>query len=112
MKTIANQVYDEERALYGVSNVHILDCTFDGPADGESAVKECSDIVAERCSFNLRYPFWHVHGLDIRECYMSEDAARLSGIGSCQCYREQAARRQGLSGVPRCACPQLRYQIG
>ncbi len=72
MKTIANQVYDEERALYGVSNVHILDCTFDGPADGESAVKECSDIVAERCSFNLRYPFWHVHGLDIRECHMSE----------------------------------------
>ena len=72
MKTIANQVYDEERALYGVSNVHILDCTFDGPADGESAVKESSDIVAERCSFNLRYPFWHVHGLDIRECHMSE----------------------------------------
>ena len=49
MKTIANQTYDEERALYGISNIHLLDCTFAGPADGESAVKEASDVVAEHC---------------------------------------------------------------
>lgn len=72
MKRIENQTYDEERALYGVSNVHLLNCTFAGSADGESAAKESSDIVAERCFFNLRYPFWHVHRLDIRECRMSE----------------------------------------
>lgn len=72
MKTIKNQTYDEERALYAVSNVHLLDCTFAGPADGESAIKESSHVVAERCSFELRYPFWHVHGLDIRDCRMSE----------------------------------------
>ena len=72
MKTIANQTYDEERALYGISNIHLLDCTCAGPADGESAVKEASDVVAEHCFFDLRYPFWHVHRLDIRECRMSE----------------------------------------
>lgn len=72
MKTIKNQTYDEERALYGVSDIHLLDCAFAGPADGESAVKESSDVVAERCSFGLRYPFWHGHRLDIRECRMSE----------------------------------------
>ena len=72
MKTIANQTYDEERALYGISNIHLLDCTFAGPADGESAVKEASDVFAEHCFFDLRYPFWHVHRLDIRECRMSE----------------------------------------
>lgn len=72
MKTITSQTYDEERALYGVSNIHLLYCTFAGPADGESAVKESSDVVAEHCSFDLRYPFWHVHRLDIRECRLSE----------------------------------------
>ncbi len=73
MKTIRNQTYDEERALYGVSGVHLLDCVFAGPNDGESAVKEASDVVAERCSFQLRYPFWHTRRLDIRECRMTED---------------------------------------
>lgn len=72
MKTIKKQTYDEERALYGARNIHLLDCSFTGPADGESAVKEASDVIAERCSFNLRYPFWHVHRLDIRECHMTE----------------------------------------
>ncbi len=72
MRIIENQTFDEERALYGVKGVRIERCTFDGPADGESAVKECSDIVAEDCDFRLRYPFWHVHGLDIRHCRMTE----------------------------------------
>ena len=47
-------------------------CAFDGPADGESAFKECSNIAAEKCFFNLRYPFWHDHGLMIRDSQMTE----------------------------------------
>ena len=62
MKLIEKQTFDEERALYGSKGVVIRECSFDGPADGESAVKEASDIQAEKCFFNLRYPFWHVHG--------------------------------------------------
>ena len=50
----------------------VKDCAFDGPADGESAFKECADIQAERCFFNLRYPFWHVHGLKISDSEMTE----------------------------------------
>lgn len=100
MKTIANQVYDEERALYGVSNVHILDCTFDGPADGESAVKESSDIVAERCSFNLRYPFWHVHGLDIRECYMNEGCR--AALWYSDRVRVTGSRLHGIKAFREC----------
>lgn len=77
MKIIENQVYDEERALYGTSDIHLLNCVFDGPGDGESAVKESSNVVAERCAFHLRYPFWHVRCLDIRECHMF-DGCRAS----------------------------------
>ena len=50
---IENQEYDQERALYDSHNVIARNCRFDGPADGESAFKESSDIVAEHCYFNL-----------------------------------------------------------
>ena len=71
-KIIQNQTFDQERALYGSQNVLARDCAFDGPADGESAFKECTDIRAERCFFNLRYPFWHDHGLWIADSEMTE----------------------------------------
>ncbi len=64
MRTIQNQTFDQERALYGLREALVRDCTFDGPADGESAFKECGDVEADHCFFNLRYPFWHDHGLD------------------------------------------------
>lgn len=73
MKTIIeNQTFDEERALYGSKGLLIKKVSFDGPADGESAVKECADIEAVDCFCNLRYPFWHVHGLKISGTEMTE----------------------------------------
>ena len=72
MQTIENQVFDEERALYGSHALTVRNCRFDGPADGESAFKECSYITVEDCFFNLRYPFWHNHGLVIRNSEMTE----------------------------------------
>lgn len=71
-KIIQGLRLDEERALYGLKNTLVRDCRFDGPQDGESAFKECTDIVAEDCFFNLRYPFWHVTGGVIRNCEMTE----------------------------------------
>ena len=47
MKTIENKVFDEERALYGSFHISLKKCSFDGPADGESALKESGDIIAE-----------------------------------------------------------------
>ena len=72
MKTITNQTFDEERALYGSKDVEVVDCRFDGPADGESAFKECSSISVRDCFFNLRYPFWHDKGLKISGSEMTE----------------------------------------
>lgn len=65
MQTIKDQTFDEERALYGSDDVEAVNCRFDGPADGESAFKESSRVTARDCYFNLRYPFWHNHGLRI-----------------------------------------------
>ncbi|MCR5614573.1 MAG: DUF3737 family protein [Saccharofermentans sp.] len=72
MTIIENKTFDEERALYGSRQVEAVRCRFDGPADGESAFKESSEIVARDCYFNLRYPFWHVNDLKIDSCEMTE----------------------------------------
>ena len=72
MHIIANKSFDEERALYGVQEIIVKDCSFDGPADGESAFKEGQNIEVENCFFNLRYPFWHDRGLKIAASEMTE----------------------------------------
>ncbi|MBD5555346.1 MAG: DUF3737 family protein, partial [Roseburia sp.] len=72
MEIIENQTFDMERALYGSKGVLVTNCSFDGPADGESAFKEGTDIVTEHCFFNLRYPFWHDRGLKITDSEMTE----------------------------------------
>ncbi|MBQ2088426.1 MAG: DUF3737 family protein, partial [Selenomonas sp.] len=54
MEEYREQAFDEERALYGKTGVRLLNCRFDGPADGESALKESRDIEVEDCFFNLR----------------------------------------------------------
>ena len=65
MKLIENKTFDEERALYGSHEIELRNCRFDGPADGESALKESGKILVEDCFFNLRYPFWHDTDLTI-----------------------------------------------
>lgn len=72
MKVIENQTFDMERALYGSNGILVRNCSFDGPADGESAFKEGRDIETEHCFFNLRYPFWHDHSLKITDSEMTE----------------------------------------
>lgn len=72
MKNYENLTLDEERALYGEKDVRIRDCSFDGPADGESALKEAGGVTVERCYFNLRYPLWHCDGVQITNSEMTE----------------------------------------
>lgn len=72
METIINETFDMERALYGSRGIVLKGCSFDGPADGESALKESGDIHVADCFFNLRYPFWHDRVLEIADSQMTE----------------------------------------
>ena len=69
---IKDQRFDEERSLYALTHGDVLDCTFAGPADGESVLKEARDVALERCDFSLRYPLWHVRGFKLKDCKMDE----------------------------------------
>lgn len=65
---IENQTFDEERALYESRDLILRHVVFAGPADGESALKESEGVVAEDCTWDLRYPCWHNRSLVMRDC--------------------------------------------
>lgn len=56
---IRNQTFDAERSLYNLTHGDVTGCTFAGPADGESVLKEARDVTVTDCRFTLRYPLWH-----------------------------------------------------
>ena len=71
METIKDQYFEGERPLY-VRNGLRLENVKIGP--GESSLKEGSDIEAENCEFNGKYPFWECKGSTIRNCVFREGA--------------------------------------
>ena len=70
---VENQVFSEERALYGTQNILVKNCKFQGEEDGESALKECSNVNVENCFWDLRYPFWHDTKLNITSTELSKN---------------------------------------
>lgn len=65
-------VDDKERSLYGMKDALLENCRFEGPTDGESCLKETSDLHIKDCFFGLRYPLWHNHDSIIENCVMPE----------------------------------------
>ena len=100
MDIIKNKTFDEERALYGSHGVTALSCSFDGPADGESAFKESSHIEAKNCFFNLRYPFWHTKSLKIDNCRMTELCR--AALWYCDNVEISDAKLHGIKALREC----------
>ncbi len=91
---IKNKIFDEERALYGSKDITVTDCRFDGPADGESAFKECRNVVVKDSFFNLRYPFWHDDRLELDNIEMTENCR------AALWYTNDAAiKNSGMHGI-------------
>ena len=101
MDIYKNQTFDEERALYGTRNIQVLSCRFDGPADGESALKESRDVEVRDSYFNLRYPFWHDHNLRIQNCEMT-DLCRAA-LWYSEGVRISDSRLHGIKALRECA---------
>lgn len=82
MEQIIGKNFDEERALYNLTDTQVLDCCFAGPADGESVLKEARNVVLKNCGFSLRYPLWHVRAFEMENCAM-DDKTRAAIWYSC-----------------------------
>lgn len=72
MNVIKDQTYDEERALYNLKDAIVKNCTFAGPQDGESVLKEARNIEVEDCNFALRYPMWHDKKYTLKNSILNE----------------------------------------
>ncbi len=62
MKKIIGELKTGERAMYNVHNMEIIDTTF---ADGESPLKECSNLIVNNCIFKWKYPFWYCENIQV-----------------------------------------------
>lgn len=71
-KIIKNETFPLERALYNLKDTELVNCTFAGIEDGESALKETRNVSVDKCTFDLRYPFWHGIDFSIKDSVFSE----------------------------------------
>ena len=101
METIRGQRFDQERALYGKQDLCVMDCAFQGPADGESAFKEGRNIRVENSFFVLRYPFWHDRNLTITGCELTENCRAALWYSSSITIRQ--SRLHGIKALRECA---------
>jgi hypothetical protein len=65
MNTIKDQEFGGERPLFASHDLCLEHVTIHA---GESALKECNNIEARNCTFEGKYPFWHVDGFRIHDC--------------------------------------------
>lgn len=100
MTEIIGKTYGEERALYGMSGLRLENCSFMGEEDGESALKECSDINAVSCDFALRYPLWHVNSAKLENCTMRETCR--AAMWYCDGVDVLNSQLHGIKAVREC----------
>ena len=82
-----------ERALFRREHLKVEDCVFN---DGESPLKECTDISVSRSSFLWKYPVWYSRKVTLRQCYLGEMAR--AGLW----YDQDVTVRDTLIKAPKC----------
>ena len=71
MELIENKEFGGERPLFATHNLKLNNVTIHA---GESAIKECSNIEADNCRFEGKYPFWHNDGFVVKNCLFTDGA--------------------------------------
>lgn len=75
MFEVKQELKTGERAMYNTHNCEIIDTTF---ADGESPLKESSDLKLVGCIFKWKYPLWYCKNVNVENTTWLETAR--SGI--------------------------------
>ncbi len=68
MNLIKDEIFGGERPLFAVKDSRLQNITI---VDGESGIKFCRNIEADGCKFYGKYPWWHVDGSVITNCYFA-----------------------------------------
>lgn len=101
MKTLKNETFTGERALYQARDLLIEGCRFE---DGESHLKEGRDIEVSGSVFDFRYPIWYGKNYRINDCHFTPNARAAvwymkdSTFSGCKIEAPKLFRRcKGLS---------------
>lgn len=68
MEIIKNQEFGGERPLFGIENTRLENITI---VDGESGIKCCKNLECDNSRFYGKYPWWHVDGSIVTNCYFA-----------------------------------------
>lgn len=71
MKEFKDMEFGGERPLFASHGLRLVNVTIHA---GESALKCCTDIEADHCRFEGKYPFWHVDGFKVADCVFTPGA--------------------------------------
>lgn len=71
MRTLTQEFLTGERALFGSKNLKIIDSVF---ADGESPLKESSNIELEGALFKWKYPLWYCDHITVTDSTLFDTA--------------------------------------
>ena len=68
MELIKDKEFGGERPLFATHDLRLENITI---VDGESGIKQCQHMEADNCQFYGKYPWWHVDGALITNCYFA-----------------------------------------
>ncbi len=68
MEKISNKTFGGERPLFGLKDAELENIEI---TDGESGIKFCKNIQCDNSRFYGKYPWWHVDGSVITNCYFA-----------------------------------------
>lgn len=91
-KIIKDKSFGGERPLFGISNTRLENVTI---TEGESGIKCCHDIEADKCTFIGKYPWWHVDGSLITNCHFTP------GSRSAVWYSRDMIMRDSVIDAPK-----------
>lgn len=100
IEKISNKTFDAERSLYNISDTEVSQCTFKGPQDGESVLKETRDCVVNNCDFSLRYPLWHAKNFQLN--FSSMDELTRAPMWYCDKGLIDSSKIMGIKALREC----------
>ncbi len=92
MEIIKDQSFGGERPLFGQKNLRLENVTI---TEGESGIKCCENIEADGCRFIGKYPWWHVDGSLITNCYFE------TGSRSAVWYSRNMVMKDTIIDAPK-----------
>lgn len=97
---ISDKYYDGERPLYGSRDIELSNVTI---GEGESGLKECKGVKAERCTFEGMYVLWECENVLCNHCqFAASDRAPLwygRNIRLHSCHIDAPKALRELDGI-------------